>query len=119
MGGVAQVEAEELPAGTSIIELQEILGERCCKPLGLTPKQRRSGPRSAYWQQFLVRGSFLEDDGSSDEDDNEALPLPSTYWMDQDDLLRDIALEDVEEALQLRQERVKGDLRPKKKGRRS
>ena len=71
---------------------------------------------SAARQQFLVRGSFLQDveDGDEEEDDT---PEPSTFWVNRDDLLETIAVEDVEEALEARQEAVMDGLHPAKKAR--
>ena len=82
----------------------------------LSPVQRKCGPRSAARQQFLVHGSFLQDveDGDEEEDD---MPEPNTFWVNQDDLLETIAFEDVEEALEARQEAVMAGLRPAKKAR--
>ena len=54
------------------------------------------------------------EDGDEDEDDT---PEPNTFWVDQVDLLKTIAVEDVEEALEARQEDVMAGLRPAKKSR--
>ena len=42
---------------------------------------------------------------------------PNTYWVHKADLLKTIAVEDVEEALEARQEAVMAGLRPAKKSR--
>lgn len=107
---------EEMPETMWVHELQEILGERACVVHKLSKVQLKCGPRSAARQQFLVRGSFLVDveDGDEEEDDT---PEPNTYWVHQADLLETIAVEDVEEALETRQEAVMAGLRPAKKAR--
>ena len=92
------------------------LGERACVVRKLSPVQRKCGPRSAAVKQFLVRGSFLMDVDDGDEDEDDA-PEPNTFWVDQVDLLKTIAVEDVEEALEARQEAVMAGLRPAKKSR--
>ena len=101
-------------------ELQEILGERACVVRKLSPVQRKCGPRSAAVKQFLVRGSFLMDVDDGDEDEDDA-PEPNTFWVDQVDFLMTIAVEDVEEALEARQENcqeaVMAGPRPAKKSR--
>ena len=107
---------EEMPETMWVHELQEILGERACVVRKLSKVQFKCGPRSAARQQFLVRGSFLMDveDGDEEEDDT---PEPNTFWVHQADLLETIAVEDVEEALEARQEAVMAGLRPAKKAR--
>ena len=40
----AQAAAEEMPHGVSVHEVEEILGERCCKPTEMTKKKRKNGP---------------------------------------------------------------------------
>ena len=106
----------------------EILGERCCVLRKLTAKQRRSGPRAAYEQQFLVRGTFLEHDDDDDRDDasedDEDVPEPSTYWVNQADLLEagfDAA--EIKDAIRERHERVMEQwmeaAAPKKKSKKS
>ena len=67
-------------------------------------------PRSAARQQFLVRGTFLEEDGDSDGDDHDDTPEPNTFWVDKDVLLDTISKDDVEESLRLRHEAVCGEL---------
>jgi hypothetical protein len=105
-----------MPDTMWVHELQEILGERACVVHELSKVQLKCGPRSAARQQFLVRGSFLMDveDGDEEEDDT---PEPNTYWVHKADLLKTIAVEDVEEALEARQEAVMAGLRPAKKSR--
>ena len=107
---------EEMPETMWVHELQEILGERACVVRKLSKVQLKCGPRSAARQQFLVRGSFLVEveDGDEEEDDT---PEPNTFWVNQDDLLETIAVEDVEEALEARQEAVMDGLHPAKKAR--
>ena len=50
-------------------------------------------------QQFLVRGKFLQEVESDDEDEDDE-PALDTFWVDQADLLSTIAVDDVEEALE-------------------
>ena len=70
----AQAAAEEMPHGVSVHEVEEILGERCCKPTEMSKKKRKNGPGKELRQQFLVRGTFLQpaDDDEDDEDDDYA-----------------------------------------------
>mmetsp|Transcript_5024 Transcript_5024/g.16342 ORF Transcript_5024/g.16342 Transcript_5024/m.16342 type:complete len:86 (+) Transcript_5024:282-539(+) len=82
----------------------------------------RALPRrfSAHWraeeaagvdqQEYLIRGTFLEDDGDEGEEDEEDVPEPNTYWVTEEDLLQTIERDDVRAALKERQERVLGDL---------
>ena len=49
-----------------------------------------------------------------EEDDEPAL---DTFWVDQDELLSNIAVDDIEEALETRHEAVVAGLRPKKRAR--
>ena len=98
-----------LPAGKWVHEIEEILGERCCEPSQLTYKQRKNGPGSAYVQQYLVRGTFLEEDGDDDDDDDET-PEPNTYWVLAVDLSETILARDIKVALRQRFERVIGDV---------
>ena len=107
---------EEMPETMWVHELQEILGERACVVRKLSKVQLKCGPRSAARQQFLVRGSFLVDVEDGDEEEDDA-PEPNTFWVHQADLLETIAVEDVEEALEARQEAVMAGLRPAKKAR--
>ena len=60
--------AEEMPDGMWVHELTEILGERCCRLHLLSKKRRRVGPRDSYQQEYLIRGTFLEDDGDEGEE---------------------------------------------------
>ena len=116
LAAVGEDAHEEMPETMWVHELQEILGERACVVRKLSKVQLKCGPRSAARQQFLVRGTFLMDveDGDEEEDDT---PDPNTYWVHQADLLETIAVEDVEEALEARQEAVMDGLRPPKKAR--
>ena len=100
---------EMMPSGTWIQELDEILGERCCVLAQLTKKKRKNGPGTAYAQQYLCRGKYLEEDGDEDDDDDDA-PEPNTYWIDEADLLETIAKDDVKAALVARHERVLADM---------
>ena len=102
--------AVEMPDGMWVHELTEILGERCCRLHLLSKKRRRVGPRDSYQQEYLIRGTFLEDDGDEGEEDEEDGPEPNTYWVTQEDLLQTIERDDVRKALKERQERVLGDL---------
>ena len=113
---VGDDEHELMAATMWVHELEEILGERCCVVKELTPVQRKCGPRSKARQQFLVRGRFLQEVGSDSEDEDDE-PALDTFWVDQADLLSTIAVDDVEEALETRQEAVVAGLRPAKKAR--
>ena len=117
----AQATAEEMPDGMSVHEIEEILGERSCKPSQLSKLRRKNGPGTEYHQEFLVRGSFLQppdedEDGEREVDDT---PEPDMFWVGKADLLRTIHVNDVKEALVARHERVLGDLPPAKKARRA
>jgi hypothetical protein len=81
-------------------ELKAILGERCCRPSKLSKKRRRSGPRDSYEQEFLVLGTFLEDDGDEEDEDDEDVPEPGMFWVTQNELLQTISKADVKKALQ-------------------
>ena len=107
---------EMMPENMWVHELEEILGERCCVVKKLTAVQRKCGPRGKARQQFLVRGRFLQEveDDDEEEDDEPAL---DTFWVHQTDLLSTIAVDDVEEALEARQDAVVAGLRPAKKAR--
>ena len=109
-------EHEMMPATMWVHELEEILGERCCIIKNLSPVQRKCGPRSKARQQFLVRGRFLQEVESDDEDEDDE-PALDTFWVDQTDLLSTIAVDDVEEALETRQAAVVAGLRPSKNAR--
>ena len=62
-----------------------------------------------------MRGRFCQEvEDDEDEDDEPAL---DTFWVDQTDLLSTIAVEDVKEALEARQDAVMAGLRPAKKAR--
>ena len=101
-----------MPDSMWVHELTEILGERCCKPDTLSNKRRRCGPQGdSYIQEFLVRGTFLEEDADDeDEPEDEDVPEPNTYWVTRADLLEPIDKEDVKAALKERQERVMCEL---------
>ena len=64
----------------------------------------------------MVRGRFLVNDEDDDDEEDDA-PALDTFWVDQTDLLSTIAVEDVEEALEARQDAVMAGLRPAKKAR--
>ena len=106
----ATVFGDVMPKNMWVSYLTDILGERCCEPHKMSKKQRKNGPRSAARQQFLVRGTFLEEDGDSDGDDHDDTPEPNTFWVDKDVLLDTISKDDVKESLRLRHEAVCGDL---------
>ena len=112
LGGVdVELAAEKMPFGMWVHEIEEILGERCCElRQHLSKKKRKNGPGSAYLQEFLVRGTFLEDDGDGEDSDEDSAPEPNTFWVEQDVLLETIALEDVKDALQARHDAIMGDL---------
>jgi len=107
----AAVGSECMPEGMWVHEVVEILGERCCRPDKLSAKRRRSGPRDSYRQEFLIRGTFLEDDGDEgNEEDEEDVPEPNTYWVTLDDLLQTIEKSAVLEHLSARHDSVKSAL---------
>ncbi len=106
---------EMMPENMWVHELEEILGERSCSVKKLTLVQRKCGPRSQARQQFLVRGRFLQEVEDDEEEDDE--PAMDTFWVDQTDLISTIAVGDVEEALETRQDAVVAGLRPAKKTR--
>ena len=105
-----QVAADRMPSGMWVHEIEQILGERCCEPHTMSKKKRKNGPGPAYHQEFLVRGTFLEDDGDADDDEEDDTPEPNTFWVDKSALLESIAIEDVKEALATRHEAVMADL---------
>ena len=109
-------EHEMMPGNMWVHELEEILGERCCIVKKLSAVQRKCGPRGKARQQFLVRGKFLQEVDSDDEDEDDE-PALDTFWVDQSDLLSTIAVDDIEEALEARQDAVVAGLRPAKKAR--
>ena len=102
--------AGEMPKNMWVKEVEEILGERCCEPHRMSKKKRKNGPGNTYKQQFLVRGTFLEDDGDAEDTDDDETPEPETFWIDKADLLETIDIEDVKEALRKRHEDVLDDL---------
>lgn len=105
-----------MPETMWVHELEEILGERCCIVRQLSPIQRKCGPRSKARQQFLVRGKFVHEVGEDEEEEDDE-PALDTFWVDQDELLSTIAVDDIEEALETRHEAVVAGLRPKKRAR--
>ena len=105
----ARATAEKMPSGTWVNEIEEILGERSCELHTLTKKKRKNGPGTAYVQEYLVRGTFLEDDGDDDGDEDD-VPEPNTFWVEKDALLDTIDREDVKAALVERHQRVISEL---------
>ena len=75
-------EHDEMPDGMWVHEIEEILGERCCEPHIMSHKKRKNGPGPAYHQEFLVRGTFLEDDGDADDEEEDDTPEPYTFWVE-------------------------------------
>ena len=67
------------------------------------------GPGSAYCQEFLVRGTFLEEDGDEDDEDDDT-PEPNTFWVEKSVLLDTIDRRDVKAALEKRHKRVISEL---------
>lgn len=95
-----QINHEQMPDNMQVEEMNKILGERCCRPSKLAPKRRRSGPGSAYEQEYLILGTFIENDEGDDEDDeDEIVPEPNTYWVAEADLLETIDPADVKKLL--------------------
>jgi hypothetical protein len=105
----AQAAAEAMPDGMWVHEIEEILGERCCELHTLSKKKRKNGPGSAYRQEYLVRGTFLEED-EDDEDEDDDTPEPNTFWVEKGVLLDTIAKSDVKAALEKRHKRVLSEL---------
>ena len=105
----SQAAAEAMPGGMWVHEIEEILGERCCELHKLTKKKRKNGPGSAYSQEFLVRGTFLEEEGD-DEDEEDDTPEPNNFWVEKSVLLDTIAKSDVKAALEERHKRVISEL---------
>ena len=101
---VAQAYGEEMPNGMSVHEIEEIIGERCCKPTQMTKKQRKNGPGNGYKQQYLVRGTFLQPPDDDEDDEEDDAPEPDTFWVDQDVLLESetIQVSDVKSKLKAR-----------------
>ena len=106
----ARAAAEKMPEGMWVNEIEEILGERGCELHILTKKKRKKGPGTAYVQEYLVRGTFLEDDGDEDDDDEDDVPEPNTFWVEKDALLDTIDREDVKAALVERHKRAISEL---------
>ena len=114
-------DAEDLPSDMSVVRLYEILGERCCQPSRLGRKHRASPlRRKVYHQEYLVRGSFLEDgsedegEGEDEEDEGEDeapyAPKDDMYWIAQDMLIEAIGGAQVKKAIAARQKQVKDKL---------
>ena len=114
-------DAEDLPSDMSVVRLYEILGERCCQPSRLGRKHRASPlRRKVYHQEYLVRGSFLEDgsedegEGEDEEDEGEDeapyAPKDDMYWIAQDMLIKAIGGAQVKKAIAARQKQVKDKL---------
>ena len=102
--------AGRMPAHKWVHEIEEILGERCCEPHTMSVMKRKNGPSNTAEQEFLVRGTFLEDDGDADDEQQDEAPEPNTYWVGKTDLLETIAVQDVKDALIARHEAVIDDL---------
>ena len=114
-------DAEDLPSDMKVVTLHEILGERCCQPSRLGRKHRASPlRRKVYHQEYLVRGSFLEDgsedegEGEDEEDEGEEeapyAPKDDMYWIAQDMLIKAIGGAQVKKAIAARQKQVKDKL---------
>ena len=73
-------------------------------------RKRKNGPGPAYHQEFLVRGTFLEDDGDADEEEDDDTPEPNAFWIYKANILETIDVADLKTALQERHEAVLGDL---------
>ena len=99
-------DAGKMPEHMWVKEIEEILGERCCEPHQMSKKKRKNGPGKTYWQEYCVRGHFLEDDGDAEDDEEDDVPEPNTFWVEQGVLLDTIDVEDVKEALRARHEAV-------------
>ena len=98
---------DEMPNNMKVHELTAILGERCCKVNELDPTRRRSGPGKRYRQEFCVRGTFIDEDVSEDEDDDyEILPEANSFWVDKDLLVQHVGKPKVKSALKARQQEV-------------
>ena len=103
--------SDELPDGMWVNEIEEILGERCCRLHLLNAKQRKNGPAKLYKQEFLVRGNFLTEGEDDSDEEEDAYPVPDTYWVDYETLISGTVTKgDVKRALVARHERVLGDL---------
>ena len=108
LGAGDTADAEEMADGMWVHEIKEILGERCCQPNKMSHKKRKNGPGNTYLQEFLVRGTFLRDDGDADTDDEEEddAPEPNTFWVEKADLLETIDRKHVKAALRARHNAV-------------
>jgi predicted secreted protein len=103
--------ADEMPDDMQVHELAEILGERGCKVHELDSTRRRSGPGKYSRQEFCVRGTFINEEISEDEDeDYELVPEANTYWVDQDDLRKVLGKPALKRALKARHEKVLGGI---------
>ena len=110
LGAIDVLAADKMPSGMWVHEIEEILGERCCEPHRMSKKKRKNGPGKVYQQEFLMRGTFLEDDGDADDEEEDETPEPNTFWVAKADLIETIGIEDVKDALRARHEAVLGDL---------
>ena len=54
------------------------------------PQEAENGPGASSVQEFLVRDYFLEDDGDANDEEEDGMPEPNTYWIEKDDLLETI-----------------------------
>ena len=105
------LDAETMPESMYVKDLKKILGERCCEPRKLPPKQRRGGPRrNFYRQQYLVLGAFMENTENDDDSDAEyeSTDEPNMYWVDEADLFH-LERQTVEDAIEERNENVRRD----------
>ena len=59
-------------------------------------------------QEFLVRGYFLEGDGDANDEEEDEMPEPNTFWIEKADILETIDIEDIKAALRQRHEEVLG-----------
>ena len=100
--GVNAMDAEKMPSGMWCQSIEEILGERCCEPVKMSHKKRKNGPGASAMQEFLVRGYFLEDDGDANDEEEDEMPEPNTFWIEKADLVETIDVEDIKAALRVR-----------------
>ena len=95
-----------MPANMWVQEIIEIIGETCCEPQRILHKKRKNGSGNAKNQMYCVRGYFLEDDGDAEDKEEDNVPEPNTFWVEEADLLETIQVNDVREALVARHEAV-------------